>query len=133
MHDTPRSVRSPLPVDTRAPAMARALVARVASPQGRTRDLDLARLLASELVTNAVRHGAAPITIEVACEPGSALDVRVSDEGPARPLLRWSAQAAGEPRRAGWGLVFVDLMSDAWGVDEAEFGKTVWFRMRPPA
>ncbi len=125
------SVRSPLPVDSRAPALARALLDRACCEEHHGGVRGPARLLVSELVTNALRHGAAPITVEVGCERGAGVSVRVSDEGPSRPVLRRPV-AAHRGARGGWGLVFVDLLSDAWGVDEAEFGKTVWFRLRPP-
>jgi hypothetical protein len=30
---------------------------------------------------------------------------------------------------SGWGLVFVDRVSSAWGVQESDDGTTVWFEL----
>lgn len=124
------SVRSRLPADTSAPSVARALLDR-ADCGLRTAGLrDRARLVVSELVTNAVRHGAAPLSIEIACDRCTALAVRVSDGGRGRPASRLSAAGGRAP--GGWGLVLVDLLSDEWGVEDAAPGKTVWFRLHRP-
>ena len=124
------SVRSRLPADTRAPSMARSLLDRAGCTGQHAGVRDRARLLVSELVTNAVRHGAAPVSIEIACDRSAALAVRVTDGGRGRPALRSSTGGASAlDRHGGWGLVLVDLLSDEWGVDEAAPGKTVWFRL----
>ena len=81
-------------------------------------------LLVSELVTNAVRHGGPPIDIEVICDQGADLQVRVRDAGPELPEVGDLDLAV----EGGRGVAMVDLLSDAWGVDShAGDGKTVWF------
>jgi PAS domain S-box-containing protein len=88
--------------------------------------LENAKLLVSELVTNAVRHGphrtGAEVKLRASLRP-DALRVEVVDEGagfvppPARLL------AVG-----GWGLVLVDRVADRWGIHDA--GPTrVWFEL----
>ena len=91
------------------------------------RVVDVAVLLVSELVTNTVRHGAPPVDLEIACDATHALQVRVSDAAPALP----APGHATPDDEDGRGLAIVELLSDAWGVEPHEHGKTVWFRLAP--
>jgi len=80
-------------------------------------------LVVSELVTNAIRHGAGPITLSLS---GAADGIRVGvdDRGSGRPTPRVASVRA----PGGRGLRLVDRLSSDWGVDshsEGE-GKTVW-------
>jgi anti-sigma regulatory factor (Ser/Thr protein kinase) len=82
---------------------------------------DDAVLMASELITNALRHGTGEITLRIDVE-GDRLRVEVSDEGNVRVAPSPEPGAHG-----GWGLGIVDQLSDDWGVRE---GSTkVWFRL----
>jgi anti-sigma regulatory factor (Ser/Thr protein kinase) len=90
--------------------------------------LDDLRLLVSELVTNAVVHGA----------PGEAepIDLEVTTDGPVRvDVVDRGAGFAPGPRRSdplgGWGLVLVERLADRWGVAE-EAGTRVWFEVDVP-
>jgi anti-sigma regulatory factor (Ser/Thr protein kinase) len=80
-------------------------------------------LLASELVTNAVRHSTAPGDVSVVARRlAGGLRVAVADPGGAP----WSAQ--GHADRAGFGLALVDALSARWGIERA--GRTtVWFEL----
>lgn len=85
-------------------------------------------LLVSELVTNAVRHGAAgdDELIELELQPlDGGVNVSVSDPGPGfSPSMRDAP--LDEP--GGWGLVLVDQLSERWGV--VRDGRTrVWFEL----
>lgn len=84
-----------------------------------------ARLLLSEVVTNAVRHGEGPtvrVLLDIA-EEGS-LRCEVVDEGEG-----FVPKARDKPstEAGGWGLHLVETLSRRWGVRE---GSThVWFEL----
>ena len=89
--------------------------------------LENAKLLTSELTSNAVRHGprrpGAEVTLRAAVHD-DALRIEVSDEGPGfRP-----PSPTGKPNLGGWGLVLVDRVADRWGVDRGA-PTTVWFEL----
>jgi anti-sigma regulatory factor (Ser/Thr protein kinase) len=92
------------------------------------RRLEDARLLVSELVTNAIRHaglgdddvirlvvvtGDRVLRIEV-CDPGQGFEVDARQPDAARP--------------SGWGLYLVRELSDRWGVERNEETR-VWFEL----
>lgn len=116
-----------LPLDARAAARARRLVEEAHCDAHGADVLDSAKLLVSEVVANAVRHGSPPITIEVVCTGHSGLEVRVSDGDENAPVVRDADPEA----EAGRGIALVDMLSDAWGVEPRQPGKAVWFRVRP--
>lgn len=80
-------------------------------------------LVVSELVTNAIRHGAGPITMALAGSD-EGIRVRVQDHGEGRPTPRVASVRA----PGGRGLRLVDRLSSAWGVEPLQegVGKTVW-------
>ena len=90
--------------------------------------LEDARLLVSELVTNAIRHAGLGddqvirltvsalehgLRIEV-CDPGRGFRLTEPEPDPARP--------------SGWGLYLVSELSDRWGVDRSAETR-VWFEL----
>lgn len=111
-----------------APGRAREFLRQVHCATHQPDGSDRAQLLVTELVTNAVRHGLPPLRVRVECDQDSVV-VRVGDASPARPVLR---EAALEDE-SGRGVALVDLLSDAWGIEPAEDGKHVWFRLRAAA
>jgi anti-sigma regulatory factor (Ser/Thr protein kinase) len=84
-------------------------------------------LLATELVSNAVRHGCGPICLHLSVDSGRARVV-VSDGSPAPPVLKEpSALDTG-----GRGLRWVSQFSSAWGHEVSPGGgKAVWFEIDP--
>lgn len=121
-----RSVRVVLPFHPEAVREARSIVRRCGD--GLTADLvDDAELLASEVVTNAVRHGGPVIELAVAVDAGS-FTVRVSDGSIRLPAVR-DHSALDEP--SGRGLRMVEQVAAEWGVESesGDVGKTVWFRL----
>lgn len=115
-----------LPATSEAPAIARHFVATtldcVAHP---TSMLDVAILLTSELVTNAVLHGTPPIELTVECV-GHSSEIRVRDQHPRTPTLKDPTPLD----TGGRGMMLVDLLADTWGVAAARPGKETWFRLR---
>ncbi|MEZ0491113.1 ATP-binding protein [Kineococcus sp. TBRC 1896] len=82
-------------------------------------------LVVTELVTNAVRHGAPPAALRLECEGEAGVVVRVHDADPHAPQLRHVDPGA----LGGRGIALVDVLSAQWGVDPAADGKTVWSRL----
>lgn len=92
-------------------------------------DLDLAVLLVSELVTNAVLHGSAPIVLRLTHWEAS-LRVEVDDAGTCLGPAEaggWDLTAEG-----GRGLALVEALATSWGSvahGGLSTGKTVWFEI----
>lgn len=128
----PYTPRSRLTVEPRLTSARRArdFLRQHACPRHAGAVLDVALLLVSELVTNAVRHGRPPIEVEVECQGSHGLAVHVSDGGSGSPTvidLTPDADAEG-----GRGLAIVETLADSWGVSPSgRGGKSVWFRLDP--
>jgi anti-sigma regulatory factor (Ser/Thr protein kinase) len=92
---------------------------------GQARDiLDAAELMTSELVTNCVQH--AQTSFELAIDDAERrIRVEVRDTGQGRPVRQTPAPTD----RTGRGLLIVEAMSDAWGIEPSSAGKTVWFTL----
>ena len=92
------------------------------------RRLEDARLLVSELVTNAIRHAEleAEDTITLVLEAREELlRIEVCDPGPGFELR----EPVPDPSRpSGWGLYLVRELADRWGV-ELDGQTRVWFEL----
>ena len=116
--------------DVQAPAAARAVVMRELRGQVAAQGLDQARLLASELMTNGVRHSCATadahlvFRIEVAKRM-----VRLEVEDPGHEGAP-TARRGDEDGDGGFGLNIVQLLSERWGFERVAAGGTrVWARL----
>ncbi len=102
--------------------------------------VDSAVLLVSEMLTNVLVHTDADalLVAEVSGDPGSPngsggsggaggrrMRVEVTDASDDLPHKRHP----GELASSGRGLVLVELLADAWGVDPRGEGKSIWFEL----
>ncbi|WP_225846875.1 ATP-binding protein [Streptomyces sp. HPF1205] len=84
---------------------------------------DPATLVVSELVSNAVRHATGEgMRITVHRLPTGRVHLAVLDRDPTRPQV----QPPTPDGVSGRGLLLVEAMSFAWGVDMLPGGKRVW-------
>lgn len=117
----------PVPHDATGPAQARAAVAECSRRMGLNGLSDDLALVVSEMVTNAVRHAAPPVSVEI--EAGDEhVVVAVCDGSPQRPVPR----EADEDAEGGRGMMLVDLLTADHGVRPQPPGKTVWARIPHP-
>ncbi|MDH6123970.1 SpoIIE family protein phosphatase [Kitasatospora sp. GP82] len=120
-------------------------LARISELRGELRDalrrwgvaelVDTAELLASELVTNAIRHTDrdAMFTARLYRESAPSgeplgrarLRVEVEDESDLWPTRR----TPGEQASSGRGLMLVEALADGWGVEPRGTGKRMWFEL----
>src|SRR4051794_4793160 len=115
-----------LPPETASVPAARAFAGAAMNELGADQnETERAQLLVSELATNVVLHARTRMRVTVRrCKHGMRVEVR--DDVPARPP---------PPREPdllsvhGRGLVLVDALADAWGVNGNRLGKTIWFEV----
>ncbi|MEO6857804.1 MAG: MEDS domain-containing protein [Solirubrobacteraceae bacterium] len=112
--------------DRDAPRSARRFVANALVRWGHAGMLlDDARLVITELATNAVVHARSPFSV-VARAEGSRIHLSVCDASLVKPTLIEEDPMA----TSGRGLRLVSLLSYRWGVDVAAHGKTVWAELQ---
>jgi anti-sigma regulatory factor (Ser/Thr protein kinase) len=109
-------------------ARARAFVAEILGPDHPC--AEVAVLLCSELVTNAVVHSnsglaGGSVTVTVA-DLTASVQVKVVDQGSASsiPVVSTDSLAAD-----GRGLFLVENLADQWGYESDDTSTTVWFRV----
>jgi anti-sigma regulatory factor (Ser/Thr protein kinase) len=114
-----------------APREARSVVAEMDSLLGWRRED--ARIIVSELTTNAWRHGHArdtrPIRLTVEHRDGG-LRMEIHDQGAGFDAPRGPDRRP--PERPGWGLRIVRGLADAWGIRRSPRGTCVWALIRRP-
>lgn len=108
-------------------AQARAAVAACSERLGLDEISDDVVLVVSEMVTNAVRHAAPPVGLEIEAGEDSVV-VAVCDGSPQSPVAREADLDA----EGGRGMLLVDLLSDDHGVRAQPPGKAVWAVLRRP-
>jgi Stage II sporulation protein E (SpoIIE) len=110
------------------PRLVRRLVRRTLADWDLAACADVTELLASELVTNAVRYASRPIELRLMRTDVLLCEVR--DDDHHLPVLR-SATGSDE---VGRGLHLVSSLARRWGASRTIDGKVVWFdQVLPPA
>lgn len=118
--------------DSHAPRLCRVLVVSAVREYGLPRDLAFdGRLVATELMSNAVRHGRGPVAFRVAWYCLRArLRVTVWDAGPERVPVRPLSPA--EDSEHGRGLMIIAAVAADWGqYGTPDGGKAVWAELAP--
>jgi anti-sigma regulatory factor (Ser/Thr protein kinase) len=111
--------------DLRAVPEARRALRELLRHWGRPGKSEIAELLTSELVTNALIHTDHDAVLTATVGP-RGLRVEVRDFVGRRPRLRVPDADDGTHGR---GLVLVQTLADAWGVRAHGVGKAVWFEL----
>jgi serine phosphatase RsbU (regulator of sigma subunit)/DNA-binding response OmpR family regulator/anti-sigma regulatory factor (Ser/Thr protein kinase) len=114
-----------LPVIARAREQVATTLEGWGVPAEVTEDL---KVMASELVTNALVHGEPPLDVRLT-HLGSEIVLEVDDRSPARP----HRVAADRESEHGRGLQIVATLADRWGTRTTGAGKTVWCSRTLPA
>jgi anti-sigma regulatory factor (Ser/Thr protein kinase) len=104
---------------------AREFVADELTDRGFEGDPDVVLLLASELVTNAVRHAATPFEISVDVAGENVRVAVVDGDAEHQPEVR----NPGPDETNGRGLLLVDRLAARWGSERRGRAKSVWFRL----
>jgi anti-sigma regulatory factor (Ser/Thr protein kinase) len=125
--DVPQSLT--VPGHAEQVTRARAFIAGVLAARGLCDDI--ACLLGSELVTNAVRHSdsrlpGGAVTIAVTVVQGDVVVKVTDDGGPAHPAIREGQDPCAEDGR---GLLLVAQLSVRWGYHRGDGKLTTWFQL----
>jgi anti-sigma regulatory factor (Ser/Thr protein kinase) len=118
------SVETQLPSSMNSPQLARAFLRSTLETWRLDGFGEVTELLATELVANVVTHVGTPMTLRVTRGP-SAMRVELEDPSTEVPVVR-HPDAADEHGR---GVLLIDELADAWGVEPRADGKTVWFEI----
>ncbi|MFI6208476.1 ATP-binding protein [Streptomyces sp. NPDC051041] len=111
--------------DLRAVPEARRALRELLRHWGRPERSQVAELLTSELVTNALVHTDDDAVLTATVGP-RALRVEVRDFVARRPRPR---VPNADDSTHGRGLLLVESLADAWGVRAHGVGKAVWFEL----
>lgn len=107
-----------------APRVARAFLRDILAVWDCDGDDEVAAVLTSEVVTNAVRFAASQVTLRLVLR-GDLLRVEARDDGAGMPhVMPTDVDAVG-----GRGLLLVQELARAWGAESDGGGKVVWFEV----
>jgi DNA-binding NarL/FixJ family response regulator len=118
-------VKAGLQADTSSAGHARRFVDEVLSRWACASVLDDVQLLVSELVTNAVVHAGSEVEVAVRLLSDS-VRIEVVDRAPTQPL---TPSSPSDDAESGRGLLLVETLASAWGVEPMDEGKAVWFEV----
>ncbi|MFB6874971.1 SpoIIE family protein phosphatase [Streptomyces sp. NPDC056323] len=115
-----------VPFDPAAVAGMRAVVAEKLEDWGLSELVFATELVLSELITNAIRYGSAPVTVRLLLD--RTLTCEVADSSSTSPHL-CDAAAMDE---GGRGLFLVGQLAERWGTRYTPRGKVIWAEMALP-
>lgn len=115
-----------LAAESRSVRAARRVVTEAVGDVLPAGELEGVLLATSEVVTNAVEHGAPPIDLRVDAA-AERVRIEVRDASPLPPRTRDDEPAPSEVR--GRGMTIVERLTDRWGVEPCADGKAVWFEL----
>ncbi|MFD0209507.1 ATP-binding protein [Streptomyces hirsutus] len=120
-----------IPNDLRAVTISRRTLRLILTMHGLIGLVDVAELLAAELVSNAVRHTKGPAALRVCWSPPGTLRIGAwdADPEPPEPPVPFEREEW-EEWESGRGLALVRACADVWGwqplTREGDRGKYVW-------
>ncbi|WP_418960159.1 SpoIIE family protein phosphatase [Streptomyces tritici] len=109
-----------VPTDPAAVARVRSACARRLSEWGLDELAFTVELILSELITNAIRYGTAPVRVRLLRD--TSLFCEVSDGSSTAPHLRWAATED----EGGRGIFLVAQLAHRWGTRCTQDGKVIW-------
>ncbi|WP_406380705.1 SpoIIE family protein phosphatase [Streptomyces sp. NBC_01618] len=115
-----------VPFDFAVVAGMRALVAEKLDDWGLSELAFATELVLSELITNAIRYGSAPVTVRLLYD--RTLTCEVADGSSTSPHLRYAAVMD----EGGRGLFLVARLTERWGTRYTPQGKVIWAEMALP-
>jgi anti-sigma regulatory factor (Ser/Thr protein kinase) len=121
------TARFDLPLGAQAPKAARDAISALLASWGFYEPdwLGLARVVVSELVSNAVVHGGGCLSVEVQAH-GQQVTIGAADGSPVAPRRREADPAGG-----GRGMALIEALTTRWGVYDHDGGKYVWAVLPP--
>ena len=121
-------IEAHLTASVTVPGEVRALLRRLRGDLS-ARVYENARLLASEVATNAVLHGARGASIRFHAElDDDCLRIQIRNlSGVDRPVVATGDREHG----GGLGLRLVDAIAQRWGSSESDAHTLVWFELEP--
>jgi anti-sigma regulatory factor (Ser/Thr protein kinase) len=123
-------LRSPVASTPAAVSQARKMLARQLQAWELDEVIDDLQIVASELVTNAIRYGTSPVDLCLSLVPGGNLRLEVADSNVTDvPAPR----AATDSEPNGRGMPLIDALAADWGVEIRGDRKVVWAELALPA
>lgn len=114
-----------LGANLQTPRLARRFVKQAMDRWGARSEVELVELLVSELVTNSILHAQSDVEVSVTFA-WDLVRVAVFDSSLEPPVRR----ATRSDGTSGRGLLMLDALSSAWGIDVTPGGKSVWFEIK---
>ncbi len=122
-HSVPRLASREFQPSPDAPRAARRFIEEALEDWGHSGTVvNDARLVVSELVSNAVVHAHGPVSVSITATC-TKLRLAVRDLSLTPPILR---SGSTDTTYGGQGLRIVGALASAWGVETTAYGKTVW-------